>query len=407
MDILPTMLPTKLSARFLISGMFVLFRKDAEMEVHLRRYFDFHEAPEARESGVSPSTHGVTPVWGFGTVVASTLLAIHSGERVYGYFAPTRSLVLSVLPSDVNRYAFVVSRPHLPEGITLPYPNFALSFTVLDRKPYNQITRCSTDPLYDPSPSVEDLTMLYRPLFWTSFWCEDWIHTSQYRGGASRILISSASAKTAFCLAYLVRKRSATLDNGNPIRQVVGLTSRKNFEFTKNLGLYDHVLEYDGFENATVMNEPSQKWIYIDLAGNEGLNSRVHNHFSDAELDLAGSVALGLTNLSPTSKSDSAAKWTTNDFSSQSAPSTLEQFFMPEWFARRRKQLSVEEITRLQKHAWSGLMQDCKTWGVAIRRVYGAQNVKKAYEEVVRSGIPPDQGLIWSMWEEEVVNAHL
>ncbi|KAI9569907.1 hypothetical protein HD554DRAFT_2088536 [Boletus coccyginus] len=353
-------------------------------------YFDFHEAPEAPESNVSPNTHGVTPVWGFGTVVASTLLAIHTGERVFGYFAPTRFLALSISPQDVNRYAFVVSRPHLPE----------------DRRPYNQITRCSADPLYDPSPSVEDLTMLYRPLFWTSFWCEDWINTSQYRGGASRILISSASAKTAFCLAYLIRKRGSTSDSSSPTRQVVGLTSRKNLEFTKNLGLYDHVLEYDGFKTAAVMNEPSQKWIYVDLAGNENLNSRVHNHFSNAKLDLAGSVALGFTNLSPSS-SGSAAKWITNEFSPHSASTAFEQFFMPEWLARRRKQLSVGEITRLQKYAWSGLMQDCKTWGVAIRRVYGTQNVKKAYEEVVRSGIPPDQGLIWSMWEEEEVNARL
>lgn len=260
--------------------------------------------------------------------------------------------------------------------------------------------------MYDSSPSVEDLTMLYRPLFWTSFWCEDWLNASRYRG-ASRILISSASAKTAFCLAYLIRKRKATLGSSSSMRQVVGLTSRKNFEFTKDLGLYDYVLEYDGFENAIVISEPSQKWIYIDLAGNESLNSRVTKHFSDAKLDLVGSVALGLTNLSPSSKSNSMAEWTTNEFSSQSAPSTLERFFTPEWLARRMKQLSVEEITRLQKHAWSGLMQDYKTWGITIRRVCGAQNVKRAYEEVVRSGIPPDQGLIWSMWEEDAVSARL
>lgn len=241
--------------------------------------------------------------------------------------------------------------------------------------------------------------MLYRPLFWTSFWCEDWINTSQYRGGASRILISSASAKTAFCLAYLIRKRGG--DSG-PIRQIVGLTSKKNCEFTKNLGLYDHVLEYDGFENATVMNEPLKKWIYFDVAGNESLNTRVWNHFSEVQSDLVGSIALGLTNFSPSSKSDSVAKWTTNDFSSQSAPSTLETFFMPEWLAIRKKQLAVEEITRLQKHAWFCLMQDCKAWGITMRRVCGAQGVKRAYEEVVRSGIPPDQGFIWSMWEADV-----
>lgn len=96
---------------------------------HLCSYFDFHEAPEDPESGVSPATHGVTPVWGFGTVVASTLPAIHSGERVYGYFAPTRFLALSISPSDVNRFAFAVSRPHLPEGIDLLDTNCALFFT--------------------------------------------------------------------------------------------------------------------------------------------------------------------------------------------------------------------------------------------------------------------------------------
>ncbi|KAG9313370.1 hypothetical protein JVU11DRAFT_5687 [Chiua virens] len=274
-------------------------------EVPHFRYFDFHAVPEDSDSSASTSTHGVTPVWGFGTIVTSTHAAIQTGERVYGYFAPTRFLLFSVAPLDFNRYAFYVSRPHLPE----------------DRRPYNQVTRCSTDPLYDPSPNVEDLTMLYRPLFWTSFWCEDWFHTSKYRGGASRILISSASAKTAFCLAYLIRKRAATDNDGRmSMRQVIGLTSSKNYVFTKNLGLYDHVLNYDEFESAPVLNEPLQKWIYIDVAGNEHLNARIFAHFSDTNRDLAGSVALGLTNLSPSSKSDSADKWTRNEFSQQKSP---------------------------------------------------------------------------------------
>ena len=62
----------------------------------------------------------MTPVWGFGTVILSTLGTIHSGERVYGYFAPARFLIVSISPSDVNQYAFAVSRPHLPEGIYFP-----------------------------------------------------------------------------------------------------------------------------------------------------------------------------------------------------------------------------------------------------------------------------------------------
>ena len=104
------------------------------MELRSRRYFDFHEAPEDPESGVSPSTHGVTPVWGFGTVVASTHPAIHSGERVYGYLAPTRFLVVPVSLSEVNRYTFTVSRPHLPAGTILLYTKFVSSFTIFRQK---------------------------------------------------------------------------------------------------------------------------------------------------------------------------------------------------------------------------------------------------------------------------------
>lgn len=77
------------------------------------RYFEFHHTPEAE--GVSSKTHGVTPVWGFGTIIKSTHPKVHPGERVYGYFAPARYLLLQVSP-DVNKYAFFVPRPHLPPG---------------------------------------------------------------------------------------------------------------------------------------------------------------------------------------------------------------------------------------------------------------------------------------------------
>lgn len=67
----------------------------------------------------------------------------------------------------------------------------------------------------------------------------------------------------------------------------------------------------------------------------------------------------------------------------------------------------MEEITRLQKQAWTDFMQDCKSWGITIHRVCGAENVKRAYEEIARGGVPPDQGLIWSMWEEDTMNTRL
>jgi len=80
------------------------------------RYFDFHPTPECEATSVSPKTHGLIPVWGFGTIEKSSHPKIQEGERVYGYFAPTRYLLVSLSPSDVNKFSFYVSRPHLPAG---------------------------------------------------------------------------------------------------------------------------------------------------------------------------------------------------------------------------------------------------------------------------------------------------
>ncbi len=60
---------------------------------------------------VSPKSHGIVPVWGFATVVASKHAKVAVGERVYGYLAPTRYLLLPVSPSDVNKFAFYISSP--------------------------------------------------------------------------------------------------------------------------------------------------------------------------------------------------------------------------------------------------------------------------------------------------------
>jgi tRNA U38,U39,U40 pseudouridine synthase TruA len=57
-------------------------------------------------SEVSKKTHGLIPVWGFADVIESTHSGIQVGERVYGYFAPTRYLLLPVSPDDINKYYF-------------------------------------------------------------------------------------------------------------------------------------------------------------------------------------------------------------------------------------------------------------------------------------------------------------
>ena len=86
-------------------------------------------------------------------------------------------------PTDVNKFVVYVPRPRLPAS-TFHNANPCSLFRLfaLDRRPYNQLLRFASDPRYDLSPRGEDLTMLYRPLFCTSYWCEDSIFKNDYRG---------------------------------------------------------------------------------------------------------------------------------------------------------------------------------------------------------------------------------
>ncbi|KAJ4470876.1 hypothetical protein J3R30DRAFT_1132585 [Lentinula aciculospora] len=368
------------------------------------RYYDFHPAPISSSASVTPQTHGVVPVWGFGTIVASAHPRVTVGERLYGYFAPAKYLILPIDEKDANKYSMYVPRPHLPA----------------DRKVYNQIQRCSTDPLY--TRETEDLTMLYRPLFWTSYWCQDWLACSGYRGGCDYILISSASSKTAFCFAYCVRKRVEKEHQKSFNVRIIGLTSKGNLDFTRKLGLYDEVYDMNKSQS-----ESQSKWIYIDVAGNQALNSNIHTHFASpyAVSKLVVTVSLGMTNLAPGETNAEKIEWTTNlkssstmqdsgrittTYSSSAAgfwPLT-EQFFSPEWLAIRRLQLTSTQMLDAQKEAWADLMRDCPSW-VKLEYVYGAEHVQKAYEGMMSSsgGLAPDKGWIWSMWDGASVGAEI
>src|SRR5260221_6005164 len=154
--------------------------------------------------------------------------------------------------------------------------------------------RCEVDPQYTPTPEGEDLTMIYRPLFWTAYWCEDWLYSSNYRDGVSGIVISSASAKTAFCLAYVIEKRVKSGEVQG--MKVVGLTSGRNLEFTKGLGLYDVVVEYDQIGEYFMERNAEERWLYIDVAGNEGLNRKIKGCLGQR---MVTHVKLGFTSHSP------------------------------------------------------------------------------------------------------------
>lgn len=191
---------------------------------------------------------GHMPVWGFANVVASTVAGVEVGERFYGYFPVASHLVMR--PERVTGRGFYDGAPHRAALVSA----------------YNQYTRCSEDSGY--APDTENLQALFRPLFITAFMLADYV-VDNSGFGARRLLVSSASSKTAYGTA-------ACLDGAGYER--IGLTSGRNTGFVEGLGCYDQVVDYAAIE-ALPADQPVT---YLDFSGDPALRARIHHHFGDA-----------------------------------------------------------------------------------------------------------------------------
>jgi hypothetical protein len=196
---------------------------------------------------------GHIPVWGFAEVVESRAEGVAVGQRCYGYWPMGRYLVLR--PTRVRKHGFSDGAAH----------RAALAAV------YNDIQFCAADPGYDAAQEAQQA--LLRPLFVTSFLIDDFLADANFFG-ATQVLLSSASSKTAYGTAFCLSLRRGQA--GAP--RVVGLTSAANLDFCRSLGCYDQLLAYDELA-ALDRTKPA---VYVDFAGNAALRRSVHAHFGDA-----------------------------------------------------------------------------------------------------------------------------
>jgi hypothetical protein len=201
---------------------------------------------------------GRIPVWGFADVTRSRHDGIAAGERIYGYFPMSTHVVLE--PDHVAPAGFVDATAH---RAALP-------------PIYNQYTRVAADPAHDRAR--EPHIALFRPLFTTAFLLDDFF-ADQKLFGASAVVLSSASSKTALGLAFLLRSRGC---------RVVGLTSAAHGAFVGRTGYYDAVLAYDAVAELP-RDTPA---VFVDFAGNAAVLGGVHRHLGAS---LRYSSRVGLT----------------------------------------------------------------------------------------------------------------
>lgn len=204
-------------------------------------YWNFFPTQEAQ--------WGHMPAWGFAAVVASAVPGVDVGERFYGYFPLASHLRMQ--PARISERGFYDGAEH----------RRALTSA------YNQYTRCSRDPAY--ARADENILMLVRPLFVTSFMLADFLQDNAFFG-AKRLLVSSASSKTAYGTAFCLQHE--------PGIELVALTSERNRSFVEALGCYHRTVTYRDLSSITT----DQPTLYVDFSGDATLRRSVHQHFGPA-----------------------------------------------------------------------------------------------------------------------------
>lgn len=281
---------------------------------------------------------GRLPVMGFGVVADSKHPDISVGGRYFGFFPLGDH---HVVQASASRGGFI-DEATWREKHAMAYRRFERS---------------------DPSDN-DDAILILRGLFLTSYLLEDYIRERE-NFGAEQVVITSASSKTSIALAHCIRRSSKLT--------VVGLTSKRNVEFTTRVGEYDSVLDYDDVDE--IRNIGS---IVVDMAGNPRVVGEVHRR-------LAGSVAY--------SCSVGATHWDAERTGADVPPPRPEFFFAPSQLAKRGKELGREVLDRRIADAL-GVFIDSSTAWMTIHHTSGADAVSALYDELVAGRVEPHIGNI-------------
>jgi hypothetical protein len=287
---------------------------------------------------------GRIPVWGIGTVKASAHPNVAAGTRFYGYFPMSTELV--VKPEGVSPRGFNDAAAHRA-GLPPVYNNYSLM------SPENGF-----------EAGYDNHYMLYRPLLTTSFVLDDYFADNDFFW-AERLILGSASSKTAFGLAFMLKRRGGVT--------VTGLTSQGNRSFVEGLGLYDEVLTYDEVEKL-----PAGPSAYVDMAGNREVLARLHHHLKD---DVVASCGVGITH------------WESRDGAD---PGTLPgakptMFFAPSQILKRNEELGPARYQQMIGEATAAFLADVDRW-VTIEE-HPFTEIESIYRTVL-AGPAPDRGYV-------------
>ncbi len=291
---------------------------------------------------------GRVPMWGFARVERSESQGVEPGMRLYGYLPPSSYLL--VTPAEAGRHGFLDGSPH---RASLPAA-------------YQSYMATDTDPFY--RVDTEDLQMLLRPLFFTSFLIDDQLFDEGLceRGPS---VISSASSKTAIAVAFLLAQREGV--------ELVGLTSARSTEFVEDLGVYGRIVTYEEID--TLPRGPAT---FVDIAGDGAVRLAVHTHYGD---ELIHSMTVGITH------------WEELGSGAGELPGPSPTFFFaPDRLAKRREDWGGVELQRRAADAWHPFCEWTGGW-LEVMPGSGFEAVQSAYLDVLEGRVGPKSAHVLSL----------
>ena len=288
------------------------------------------------------------PTWGFAEVSSSEADAVEVGARLYGYYPAASHLV--VTPVDADERGFVDGSPHRAE---LP-------------SAYHRYLVTGGDPFY--RDDTEDMQMLLRPLFFTSFLIDDQLADDALTAKGP-VVMSSASSKTALAAAFMLAQREGV--------ELIGLTSSRNVGFVEGLDIYARTVAYDDI--GKLERGPAT---YVDFAGDGDVRKAVHSHFGD---ELLHSMAVGVTHWEEFKGGDSELP---------GPPPTF--FFAPTRVTKRANDWGAAGLEERVAEAWHPFCEWTGGW-LQVERGEGFDAVRDAYLDVLEGRVEPSRAHVLSV----------
>lgn len=297
-------------------------------------YWQFypHEAP-----------WGIVPVWGFAEVIEDRSGALDVGERLYGYLPMACHALLQLQPASGGFREVSAHRQPLASV-------------------YN---RYEVAPAGDSDD--DNRRALLHPLLATAFLIADFLDDND-QFGAQRVIIGSASSKTALCLAQLLKRAGSA-------GEVLGLTSAGRVDWVQTTEAYDRVIGYDAAGDL----DSSTASVFVDMGGNATVRDALHRQLGDS---LTYSCAVGLSH------------WDAQGPVPGDLPGPRPQmFFAPARSKQRSQDWGPAELQQRVNQAFRDCAEASRRW-LSPRELRGIDAIDTQWQATVRGEVPADVGLI-------------